>query len=101
MRSAATSMNLRCSSLRSIVGGDIEGLTFAGHSDFILFINEIGKIIGLPVNTLASVFSLEFVSEIPMIYGNAVICGLDEEGVTCDLTDEQVEQFTQILDGIH
>ncbi len=87
-------------SLKSITGGDIEGLTFAGHTDFILFINEIGKIIGLPVNTLASVFSLEFVSEIPMIYGNAVISGLDEDGDTCDLTDEQIRKFTKILDGI-
>ena len=87
-------------SLKSIVGGDIEGLTFAGHTDFILFINEIGKIIELPVNALASVFSLEFVSEIPMIYGNVVISGLDEDGDICDLTDEQVRKFSKILDGI-
>ncbi len=88
-------------SLRSAVGGDIECLTFPGHTDFILFVNEIGKIIGLPVNTLATVFSLEFVSEIGMIHGDVVICGLDKEGSSCDLTDEQVEQFTKILNGIH
>ena len=88
-------------SLRAIVGGDIEGLTFAGHTDFILFINEIGKIMGLPVNTLASVFSLEFVGEIPIIHGEVVICGLDEEGDTCDLTDEQIDAFIKILREIH
>ena len=87
-------------SIEEIIEGDLEGITFAGHTDFIMFLNETGKIIGLDVNTLASVFSLEFTKATLFIYGDAVICGLDEEGASCDLTDEQVGQFMKILDGI-
>ena len=32
---------------------------------------------------------------------NHNLIGVDEEGNLCDLTDEQVEKFTQILDGIY
>lgn len=87
-------------SLELIVGGGIEGLTFAGHTDFIMFLNETGKITGLPVNSLASIFSLEFVEAIDFINGDVVICGLDEEGDSCDLTDEQIKDFMGILDEI-
>ena len=87
-------------SIEEIIGGGLEGVTYAGHTDFIMFLNEIGKIIGLEINALASVFALEFAETTPIMYGNAVICGLDEEGASCDLTDEQVELFTKILDGI-
>ena len=84
-------------SLELIVGGDIEGLTFAGHTDFIMFLNETGKITGLPVNWRATVFALEFTEKIDFINGDVVICGLDEEGDSCDLTDEQVGKFMRIL----
>ncbi len=87
-------------SIEEIVGGGLEGLTYAGHTDFIMFLNEVGKVIGLETNALASIFSLEFTESIPFIYGDVVICGLDDEGASCDLTDDQVEQFMKILDGI-
>ncbi len=87
-------------SIKEIIGGDIEGLTYAGHTDFIMFLNETGKIFGLETNALAAIFSLEFTESIPFIYGDVVICGLDDEGASCDLTDEQVEKFMKILDGI-
>ncbi len=87
-------------SIEEIVGGDLEGLTYAGHTDFIMFLNEIGKITGLEINTLATVFSLEFAESMNFLHGNAVICGLDEEGATCDLTDKQIEEFTKVLEAI-
>ncbi len=87
-------------SIEEIIGGGLEGVTFAGHTDFIMFANETGRIIGLDTNALASAFSLEFTESIPFISGDAVICGLDEEGASCNLTDEQVEEFMGILDGI-
>ena len=88
-------------SLELIVGGDIEGLTFAGHTDFIMFLNETGKIMGLPVNPKATIFSLEFTEKIDLIKGDVVICGIDKEGDSCDLTDEQISDFMKILDGIN
>ncbi len=45
-------------SIEEIIGGDLEGVTYAGYTDFIMFLNEIGKIIGLEINALASVFAL-------------------------------------------
>ena len=86
--------------LKEIVEGEVEGLTFAGHTDFIMFLNETGKIMGLPVNPLATVFSLEFTEETDFINGNVVICGLDEEGDSCDLSEEQITGFMKILDEI-
>lgn len=88
-------------SLELIVGGDIEGLTFAGHSDFIMFLNETGKIMGLPVNSKATIFSLEFTEKIDLIRGDIVICGIDKEGDSCDLSNEQITGFMKILDGIN
>ncbi len=87
-------------SLELIVGGGIEGLTFAGHTDFIMFLNETGKITGLPVNSKATIFSLEFTEKMAFINGDVVICGLDDEGDSCDLTDEQITAFMKILDEI-
>ena len=84
-----------------IVGGDIEGLTFAGHTDFIMFLNETGKLMGLPVNPKATIFSLEFTGKTELINGDVVICGIDKEGDSCDLTDEQISDFMKILDGIN
>ena len=86
--------------LEQVIGGPLEGLTFAGHTDFILYLNETGKIQNLPPNTQAILFCLEFVEEIDLIRGDAVICGLDTEGASCDLTDEQVEMFMNILQDL-
>lgn len=97
---AVTELKNGRESIKEIIGGDIEGLTYAGHTDLIMFLNETGKIFGLDTNALASIFSLEFAETTPFIYGDVVICGLDEEGATCGLTDEQVEKFMKILDGI-
>ncbi len=86
--------------LKLLVEGDVEGLTFAGHTDFIMFVNEVGKITGLPVNSKATIFSLEFTEKMSFINGDVVICGLDDEGDSCDLTDEQITAFMKILDEI-
>ncbi len=86
--------------LKLLVEGDVEGLTFAGHTDFIMFLNETGKITGLPVNSKATIFSLEFTEKVDFINGDVVICGLDKDGDSCDLTDEQITAFMKILDEI-
>lgn len=86
--------------LKLLVEGDVEGLTFAGHTDFIMFVNEVGKITGLPVNSKATIFSLEFTEKMSFINGDVVICGLDDEGDSCDLTGEQITAFMKILDEI-
>ena len=97
---AVTELKNGRQSIKETVGGEIEGLTFAGHTDLIMFLNETGRIFGLETNAKASVFALEFVREIDFLHGDVVVCGLDDEGASCDLTDEQVKKFMQILDGI-
>lgn len=97
---AVTEIKKGLEPLREAVGGEIEGLTFRGRTDFIMFLNETGRILGLPANALASVFSLEFVEETDIIHGDVIICGLDGEGGSCSLSDAQTEEFMRILDGI-
>ncbi len=84
--------------LREAVGGEIEGVTFSGHSDLIMFVNEMGKAEDLPANCIATMLMLEIENVIDVICGDAVICGMDEDGKTCDLTDEQVDRLLLLLE---
>jgi hypothetical protein len=59
-----------------------------------MWMNEEGKIDGLPFNAIATkLFQARF-GMVDIIMGNAVLTGgADDEGDTIGLTDEQVQQF--------
>lgn len=64
--------------LQEIVGGYIEFLRFPGRNDVACFVNEDGKLIGLPENRRAT----EILSPLypgDFIAGPLVICGFDPE----------------------
>ena len=85
--------------LREAVGGEIEGVTFCGHTDLIMFLNEMGRFEELPVNCRATMIMLGIENSLELVYGDAVICGMDEEGNACDLTDEQTERLFLLLEA--
>ena len=74
--------------LQAAVGGYIECVSFDG---FDLWLNEEGKMIGLPVNAIATEMFHETFGPYDILVGDIVLTGpSDEDGYPTSLTDEQV-----------
>jgi hypothetical protein len=59
-----------------------------------MWVNEEGKLNGLPVNTHATALWVEEFGMTDIIVGNIIITGgVDNEGETLGLSDEQVSNF--------
>ena len=78
--------------MQQIVGGYIE-LFETTESEIDLFCNEEGKLLGLPLNRALRNDNGDIYD---IICGNFIIVGLTEEDFG-DLTDEQVEKYTQMF----
>ena len=85
--------------LDEVVEGEVEGVTFTGRTDMVMFLNEAGKYQELPVNCRASMLYIEYEDTFGLLEGNAVLCGLDENGDTCDLSTERIEEVIHIILG--
>ena len=81
--------------IRNAVEGWIE-VVGLGSKNADLWLNEEGKLNGLPQNpTATALFGEEYGTGYDVIVGNVIITGgTDAEGETLGLTDEQVELFT-------
>jgi hypothetical protein len=79
--------------LSRAVGGMIEAVTLP--NGLTLWVNEEGKMDGLPVNDYATrLFASAFGAGIDIIVGDAIVTGgADDEGETLGLTDEQVAEL--------
>lgn len=78
-------------SMQDIVGGLIECVGIADGID--IFCNEEGKINGLEPNRDLFMFDIP-----DIIFGTFFVCGVDdEEGDSISLTDEQIQQYTQVF----
>lgn len=63
-----------------------------------MWVNESGKLIGLPNNPLATTLWENQYGATDIIVGNAVITGrVDEEGETKGLSEKEVEQILQMV----
>jgi hypothetical protein len=78
--------------LQEILGGHVEAVTLA--QGVTGFINEDGKALGLPLNTLATCL-LEKAGGIPgdHIAGRMLVTGDDEDGNGADLSEEWCDQI--------
>lgn len=85
--------------ISNAVGGWIECV---GLSKADMWCNEEGKLEGLPQNPIAtSLFHNEFGAR-DVIVGNVIITGgVDENGDTLGLTDEQVKMFMEYDREVH
>ena len=86
-------------SVREAVGGYIELVMLRGEFEgYALYVNEEGKINGLPINDLApAVWEMSFGLYTDIIVGNAVIMSAktNDEGEHFDLTDDEVEDLVE------
>ena len=79
--------------LSRAVGGMIEAVTLP--NGLTLWVNEEGKMDGLPVNDYATrLFVSAFGAGVDIIVGNAIVTGgTDDEGETLGLTNEQIKSL--------
>lgn len=70
-------------SMQSIVGGWLEVVALDRKT--FLYLNEEGKLNGLPVNREATRITREILSFDDLIVGNAFISEIDDEGESVDL----------------
>lgn len=82
--------------INELVGGWIEAVNF-GDNSFFAYINEEGKIIGLPENKLATEFWYNSGQRILLgdyLAGNALFFGeVDDEGNNTDVPQEVIDHF--------
>ena len=80
--------------LQSAVGGYIQMVEIGPYS---MYLNEEGKMIGLPVNRLATaLWESEYGAGTDIIVGNAVFCGPpDDEGEDTSLSIDQFYEFAK------
>ena len=78
-----------------LVGGDFECITLDADFKMQMFINETGKLDHLPHNEFATEIFRSYFATADWIAGNAVICGCDNEGSSCDLTDDQIAEIKE------
>lgn len=74
--------------LQRLVGGTID-IIDPYEDDIILIFNDNGKLFGLPPNRR--------INDWITIYGTLLICGRDVDGKTVGLSNEQVKQYSEIM----
>ena len=76
--------------LSKAVGGWIECVTLRDELD--MWVNEEGKLIGLPQNPIATALFADSFGTSDVIMGDVIItCGTDQEGETLGLGEAQIE----------
>ena len=80
---------------RKIVSGDIECITLDRDFKMQMFINEAGKLEHRPLNEMATAVFRSYFDTDDGIAGNVLICGVDNEGSSCNLTEEQIKEIKE------
>ena len=86
--------------LRDAVGGRVEhvALKSPGERGVSMWVNEEGKIIGLPVNRIATMLWTESFGPTDVMVGNVFITGsTDAFGDSTDLTDAEIAAIMEMV----
>lgn len=84
--------------IKNGVGGWIECVHLANLGGVDMWVNEEGKLDGLPVNPIATLAWIRDYGMTDVIVGNVVFTGgADEEGETLGLNDEQLANIKNLL----
>ncbi len=81
--------------LQAAVGGLIQAIDLA--PELTMWCNDEGKLMGLPVNPVATALWTRYFGETDVIVGNVVFTGgSDEEGETTGLLNEYCKQIEEL-----
>lgn len=83
--------------LQSAVEGMIEMVQLG--SGAVMWVNEEGKLLFDTVNTRASFLYLLLSGIGDVIMGNAIITGMNEQGDIVDLTEKQIGELEELVNG--
>lgn len=86
--------------LQSAVGGWIEAIYLPSIENATMWLNEEGKLIGLPHNSYAqTLWNAEYGKDTDYIVGNVVITGgVDDEGESLGLADITIASLTEMVE---
>ena len=73
---------------QKVVGGYIEGIPIREHPDTTVFINEEGKLQGLPLNKRATEILRQSIFSRDAIVGDVLILSINEDGESVDISSE-------------
>ena len=79
--------------LRDTVGGLIQCVTLTDKGSVDMWLNEEGKVIGLPQNPIATALWDDLYPDTDFMVGDIILTQSDDEGETIGLTDEQIQFF--------
>jgi hypothetical protein len=87
--------------LQKLVGGYVQVIALRGQfAGYELWLNEEGKLMNLPFNTVATLIWEECYGRTDVVVGNAVITRIsDAEGVTPSMTPAQVAKVLGLIKG--
>lgn len=81
------------------VGGYVECIELS-EKELIMWINEEGKIFGLPTNYFATKIFAEEYGLVDVIVGDVVITGyVDDEGETLGLSDDELAKLIELIES--
>lgn len=84
--------------LQTAVDGLIQAIDI--NQNLTMWLNEEGKILGLPINSLGTAMYRRATEVKDIIVGNIVLTGgVDDEGDTLGLTDEQIASWKFMADN--
>ncbi|MCI4320515.1 MAG: DUF3846 domain-containing protein [Thermoplasmata archaeon] len=84
-RFSVASLRPTLDGFKSLVGGWLEAVRLPGHPGLWLYVNEEGRLMGLPTNAEASRLAGQ------LIVGPAVAVRMDDEGNEVSLTDDDLK----------
>jgi len=87
--------------LQKLVGGYVQVIALRGQfAGYELWLNEEGKLMNLPFNTVATLIWEECYGRTDVVVGNAVITRMaNAEGVTPSMTPAQVAKVLGLIKG--
>jgi hypothetical protein len=87
-------------SLQNAVGGYVQVIEL--EDDFTMWVNEEGKLLGLPVNEIATViWEVRFGLDTDIICGDVVFTGgMDEDGETLTISEANVQRLAELVEGL-
>ena len=86
--------------LKNSVGGWIEAVPLRSGdlSGLIMWVNEEGKLAGLPGNTAATAVWVSSYGLTDFMAGNVVITGDDGEGETLSVTEQEIAMIERVVE---